>query len=162
MHRAHVASKLCSLTFDSQGPPLLVACSSLLHLFPSTSSYLASVFLPSSPQAMTVLTSTMEQELNQVAQAIVIASDPLQGALHQQALQYLSTVQQNSANTWRLALAIFVDVGPNGARKYSPQARFFALRVLDDFLDNRCVLLNILVCHIFGGPHLMFASDSKV
>lgn len=88
---------------------------------------------------MAVATPDMEQDLNQVAQAILIASDISQGALHQQALQYLSTVQQNSSNTWRLALALFVDVGPNGARKHSPQTRFFALRVLDDFLDNRCV-----------------------
>ncbi|KAL6302369.1 ARM repeat-containing protein [Sparassis latifolia] len=79
----------------------------------------------------------MEQDLSQFVHAILIASDPLQGALHQQALEYISTIQQNVSNTWRLALAIFIDVGPNGGRKYPPQARFFALRVLDDFLENR-------------------------
>ncbi|KAH9949908.1 ARM repeat-containing protein [Amylocystis lapponica] len=79
----------------------------------------------------------MDQDLSQFVQAILIASDPSQGALHQQALEYISTVQQNSTNTWRLALALFVETGSNGARKYPPQARFFALRVLDDFLDNR-------------------------
>ena len=79
----------------------------------------------------------MEQELEQVVQAIAIASDPTQLALHQQALQFLSTVQQNAENTWRLALAIFVETNPNGSRKHPAQARFFALRVLDEFLDNR-------------------------
>ncbi|OCH95393.1 ARM repeat-containing protein [Obba rivulosa] len=79
----------------------------------------------------------MDQDLDRLVQAILIASDPSQGSLHQQALEYLSTIQQNAANTWRLALAIFVETGPDGARKHPPQARFFALRVLDDFLDNR-------------------------
>ncbi|EMD34072.1 hypothetical protein CERSUDRAFT_117585 [Gelatoporia subvermispora B] len=79
----------------------------------------------------------MDQDLDRLVQAILIASDPSQGSLHQQALEYLSTIQQNAASTWRLALAIFVETGPNGTRKYPPQARFFALRVLDDFLDNR-------------------------
>lgn len=76
--------------------------------------------------------------MTQVVQAIAIASDPTQVALHQQALQFLSTVQQNAQNTWRLALAIFVETNPNGSRIHPAQARFFALRVLDEFLDNRC------------------------
>ncbi|KAI0766752.1 armadillo-type protein [Irpex lacteus] len=76
-------------------------------------------------------------DLNQLVQAILIAADPTQGALHNQALEFLSTVQQNSANTWRVALELFVETGPDGSRKYPPQARFFALRVLEDFLDNR-------------------------
>jgi exportin-T len=79
----------------------------------------------------------MESEIDQVVRAILVASDPSQGALHQQALAYLQTIQQNAANTWRLALAIFVDGNADGSRKHAPQARFFALRVLDDFLDNR-------------------------
>lgn len=79
----------------------------------------------------------MEQELNQLVQAILIAADPTSGSLHQQALEYLATVQQNSQNTWRSALSLFVERGPDGSRKYPPQARFFALRVLDEFLDNR-------------------------
>ncbi|KAI0342761.1 ARM repeat-containing protein [Trametopsis cervina] len=76
-------------------------------------------------------------DLNQLVQAILIAADPTQGALHNQALEYLSTIQQNSSETWRVALALFVETGPDGSRKYPPQARFFALRVLEDFLDNR-------------------------
>jgi exportin-T len=80
----------------------------------------------------------MEQELEQIVQAIQIASDPNQTALHQQALEYLTTIQSNAQVTWGWALAIFVDAGSaGGARKYDPQARFFALRVLDDFLDSR-------------------------
>lgn len=79
----------------------------------------------------------MEQELDQLVQAIMIASDPLSGPSHHQALEYLSAFQQNSGTTWRLSLALFVEMGSDGTRKYPPQARFFALRVLDDFLDNR-------------------------
>ncbi|KAJ7475824.1 armadillo-type protein [Mycena latifolia] len=79
----------------------------------------------------------MEQELDQVVQAINIASDPTQAALHQQALNYLGNIQQNAENTWRLALPLFVDTAADGVRKYPPQVRFFALRVLDDFFDNR-------------------------
>lgn len=79
----------------------------------------------------------MEREIDQVVQAISIASDPNQVALHQQALAYVSTIQQNAATTWRLALPIFVDLNGEGSRKHPPQARFFALRVLDEFFDNR-------------------------
>jgi exportin-T len=74
-----------------------------------------------------------------VVQAILIASNPLQGSLHQQALEYLSNIQQHANDTWRLALALYVDVTPDGNRKYPPQARFFALRVLDEFFDSRYV-----------------------
>ena len=84
----------------------------------------------------------MEQELNQLVQAILIASDPTSGTLHQQALEYLATVQQNAQNTWQLALSLFVDRSPDGSRKYPPQARFFALRVLDEFFENRCVAVS--------------------
>ncbi len=79
----------------------------------------------------------MEQETERVAQAIAIAADPTQVALHQEALYYLTTIQQNASNTWRLALSIFVDATSDGSRKYSPQARFWALRLLEEFLDNR-------------------------
>lgn len=79
----------------------------------------------------------MEREIDQVVQAIAIASDPTQVSLHQQALGYISTIQQNASETWRLALSIFVDQKTAGTRKYTPQARFFALRVLDEFFDNR-------------------------
>ncbi|KAF5342683.1 hypothetical protein D9611_001870 [Ephemerocybe angulata] len=79
----------------------------------------------------------MEQQIEQVVQAIAIASDPTQTALYQQALGYIQTIQQNASETWRLALHIFVDANGDGRRKYPTQARFWALRVLDDFLDNR-------------------------
>ncbi|KAF7327748.1 Exportin-T [Mycena kentingensis (nom. inval.)] len=75
--------------------------------------------------------------MDQIVQAIDIASDPSQASLHQQALDYLKSIQQNAQNTWTLALPLFVESTPEGSRKYGPQARFFALRVLDDFLDNR-------------------------
>lgn len=79
----------------------------------------------------------MEQEVDQIVQAILVASDPTQASLHQQALEYLATIQKNANETWRLGLALFVDVNADGSRKHPPQARFFGLRVLDDFLDSK-------------------------
>ncbi len=81
----------------------------------------------------------MDPDLNQLVQAIQIASDPTPSTLHSQALEYLQTIQQNSASTWRVALTLFVEPGPDGGRKYPPAARFFALRVIEEFLDNRLV-----------------------
>ena len=82
----------------------------------------------------------MDPELDQITQAILIASDPSQTSLHVQALEYLSSIQQNTQIAWRWALALFVEPGAEGSeRKYPPQVRFFALRVLEDFLDNRLV-----------------------
>jgi exportin-T len=79
----------------------------------------------------------MDQDIDQVVQAIAIAFDQGQISLHQQALAYISTIQQNASETWRLALKLFVAQNADGSRKYPSQARFFALRVLDEFLDNR-------------------------
>jgi exportin-T len=80
----------------------------------------------------------MEQQADQVVRAILIASDPNQdNSLHQQALDYLSNIQQNAGETWGLALNLFVDATPTGDRKHPTQVRFFALRVLDDFLESR-------------------------
>jgi len=79
----------------------------------------------------------MEQQADQVVRAILIASDPNQDSLYQQALDYLSTIQQNAGETWGLALNLFVDATPTGERKHPTQVRFFALRVLDDFLESR-------------------------
>jgi exportin-T len=79
----------------------------------------------------------MEQQAGQVVRAILIASDPNQDNLHQQALDYLSSIQQNAGETWGLALNLFVDATPTGERKHPTQVRFFALRVLDDFLETR-------------------------
>lgn len=81
----------------------------------------------------------MEQEIERVVQAIAVASDPAQTNLHPDALAYLSTIEQNAAESWRIALALFVDTAPDGARKHPPQVRFFALRVLDDFFESQCV-----------------------
>jgi exportin-T len=78
-----------------------------------------------------------QQQVDQIVQAILIASDPAQGSLHQQALEYLSNIQQNVGETWSLALNLFVDATPAGERKHPTEARFFALRVLDDFLETR-------------------------
>ena len=79
----------------------------------------------------------MDQEIEKVVQAISIASDPSQSSLHQDAIAYLNTIQQNASESWRIALPLFVDTNADGSRKYNPQTRFFALRVLDEYLDNR-------------------------
>lgn len=79
----------------------------------------------------------MEQQATQLVQAIAIASDPAQATLHQQALAYINTIQSNANTTWSLALSLFVDRNSDGSLKYSTHARFFALRVLDEFFDNR-------------------------
>jgi exportin-T len=79
----------------------------------------------------------MDQQVDQVVRAILIASDPTQGSLHQQALEYLSNIQKTSGETWGLALNLFVDATPTGERKHPIEVRFFALRVLDDFLETR-------------------------
>lgn len=79
----------------------------------------------------------MDEEIARVVQAVYIAADPSQDrALHTQALHYLSAIQQNP-ETWRLALSLFIEVAPDGSRKHSPQVRLWALRVLEDFLDDR-------------------------
>jgi exportin-T len=92
----------------------------------------------------------MDQELDQVVQAILIASDPSQVSLHHQALEYINTFQHNANNTWRVALALFVSVNSEGVRKYPSQVRFFALRVLEEFFDNRCVTLSHSNFYWFG------------
>jgi exportin-T len=90
----------------------------------------------------------MSSDLDQIAQAIAIASDPAQAALHHHALQYIASIQQNAADTWRLALPIFVGRHDDGSKKYTPQTRFFALRVLDEFLDNRSLFLQPMLPYI--------------
>ncbi|KAJ3865292.1 armadillo-type protein [Lentinula novae-zelandiae] len=79
----------------------------------------------------------MEEEIDRVVQAITIASDPSQISLHQQAMVYLNSIEQNASESWRLALPLFLNTTSGGARKYSDQVRFFALRVLNEYLDNR-------------------------
>jgi exportin-T len=83
----------------------------------------------------------MDEEVTRVVQAVYIAADPSQDrSLHAQALEYLATIQRNAPETWRLALTLFVETGPNGGRKHPPQVRLWALRVLEDFFDDRWVM----------------------
>lgn len=79
----------------------------------------------------------MEHEIEQLVQAITIASDPTQISLHPQALSYIRTIQENISHAWRAALHIFLEMNTDGSRKYNAQARFFALGLLDDFFENR-------------------------
>ena len=84
----------------------------------------------------------MDEAVTRVVQAVYIAADPSQDrTLHAQALEYLATVQQNAPETWRLAMTLFIETGGDGARKHPPQVRLWALRVLEDFLDDRCVFI---------------------
>ncbi|KAH8118024.1 ARM repeat-containing protein [Phellopilus nigrolimitatus] len=79
----------------------------------------------------------MEQEVDQIAQAIIVASDPAQASLHQQALHFVQSYLKNSAESWKIGLALFVDTNPDGTRKHQVQVRFYGLRILEEFLDNR-------------------------
>ncbi|KAM6504507.1 Armadillo-type fold [Amanita muscaria] len=79
----------------------------------------------------------MEHEIEQLIQAIAIASDPSRTSLHPQALGYIRTIQENINDAWRIALHIFLEDVSDGAKKYPAQARFFALGLLDDFFESR-------------------------
>lgn len=78
----------------------------------------------------------MTDQVDQIAQAILVASDPTQIQLHPQALAFIQSAFKDSSDSWRTALALILDVNPDGSRKHHPQVRFYALRVLDDYLDN--------------------------
>ncbi|KIK63100.1 hypothetical protein GYMLUDRAFT_72336 [Collybiopsis luxurians FD-317 M1] len=104
----------------------------------------------------------MDQEIDRVVQAIAIASDPSQQTLHQQAINYLNSIQQNASESWRLALALFVDTSSGGTRKYPSQARFFALRVLDEFFDNRFEAFDPESFHIIQQALLSYIQSEYV
>ena len=77
----------------------------------------------------------MEQ---QIIAAVGIASDPGQNReLQAQALEFLNSVRENHAETWKTALQLFVQVNQDRSRTQPPQVRFFTLHVLDDLLANR-------------------------
>lgn len=79
----------------------------------------------------------MDETVNQIAQAIVVASDVSQVQLHPQALQFIQETIKNFSEPWRLGLALFVDSNPDGSRKHPVQVRFYGLRVLEEYLDSR-------------------------
>lgn len=78
----------------------------------------------------------MEEEIHRFVEAIGIASEPSQSHLHQQAFEYLSNLRQNANETWRLALTAFTGMTSEG-HKYPESVRFYSLRLLDEFFDNR-------------------------
>lgn len=106
----------------------------------------------------------MDQEIQRIVQAVLVASNPIQQdkSIQSQAVNYLSQILQNSQldDVWNLALKLFVDTDDGAShRKYDPQTRLFALRILDDFLDNRCVLIRLfnlskVLIHNLGSHHL--------
>ena len=79
----------------------------------------------------------MEQQLDQLVQAINIASDARQANLHQDALRFISTFENDHVNGWRAGLTLFTMSDGNGTRKHSPQVRFFGLRLLESFLEAK-------------------------
>ncbi|KAJ4477161.1 armadillo-type protein [Lentinula aciculospora] len=104
----------------------------------------------------------MEEEIDRVVQAITIASDPSQTSLHQQAMVYLNSIEQNASETWRLALPLFADTSSAGARKFSDQVRFFALRVLNEYLDNRFEPLDLESSQIIQQSILSYIQSEYV
>lgn len=76
--------------------------------------------------------------MDQLLSAIAIVSDPTQNReLQAQAIEYLNTVRNSPAQSWQLALSLFVDTKPDGSRSHDPQIRAFALQILDDLLNTR-------------------------
>ena len=76
-------------------------------------------------------------ELAQIENAILVASDPSQAALHHDALQFIQSALKSTSEPWRIGLAFLIDTNPDGSRKYQAQVRFYGLRILEDFLDSR-------------------------
>ncbi|EJD06563.1 ARM repeat-containing protein [Fomitiporia mediterranea MF3/22] len=76
-------------------------------------------------------------DIEQISQAILVASDPTQTGLHQQALEFAQDRLKSSAEPWKIGLSLFIDTNSDGTRKHQPQVRFYGLRILEDFLDSR-------------------------
>ena len=76
-------------------------------------------------------------DINRIAQAILVASDPSQASLHQEALNFVQTTLSTVSEPWKVGITLFTDLNPDGTRKYQPQVRFYGLRILEDFLDSR-------------------------
>ena len=76
-------------------------------------------------------------DIEQIEKAILVASDPAQSRLHQEALQFIQNTLKNSQDAWRIGLTFLIDTNADGTRKYQPQVRFYGLRILEDFLDSR-------------------------
>lgn len=82
----------------------------------------------------------MDEEVTRVIQAVYIAADHTQNKeLQNQAIEYLASIQRNAPETWRLGLTLFLESGPDAGQRHPPQVRLWALRLLEDFLDNRWV-----------------------
>lgn len=76
-------------------------------------------------------------DIDQIEKAILVASDPLQSNLHQEALQYITNSLKDSQEAWKIGLAFLIDSNNDGSRKHQPSVRFYGLRILEDFLDSR-------------------------
>lgn len=79
----------------------------------------------------------MEHDINQIVQAILVASDPTQGSLHQQALDFIQTQLESKSESWKLGLALFLDPSADGAQRQLPQVRFYGLRILEGYLEGQ-------------------------
>lgn len=76
-------------------------------------------------------------DIDQIEKAILVASDPTQAALHQEALQFIQSTLKGSQDAWKIGLAFFIDTNADGSRKHQPQVRFYGLRILEEFLESR-------------------------
>jgi hypothetical protein len=87
----------------------------------------------------------MDDEIARLVRAVQVASLPppsndTERVIHTQAVNYLSQVQLSAGSdqVWKVALQLFI-AKDNSAnqRKYDSQVRLFALRLLEEFLDNK-------------------------
>lgn len=76
-------------------------------------------------------------DIEHIEKAILVASDPTQSQLHQEALQFIQNSLKDNQDAWRIGLAFLIDTNADGSRKYQPQVRFYGLRILEDFFDSR-------------------------
>ena len=83
--------------------------------------------------------------MDQLLSAISVVSDPTHYSreLHIQAIEYLNSIRSSPSESWQLALNLFVDAKPDGARTHVAQIRVFALQILDDLLNNRYEFLHV-------------------
>lgn len=80
----------------------------------------------------------------QILAAIAIANDPSNHgqSIQVEAINFLSKVRSESAQSWRPALSLFVATNDEtGTRRFGDDVRLFALNIVDSFLEIGCVLL---------------------
>lgn len=82
----------------------------------------------------------MSQLKAQVSEAVKAALSP--GPSQAEAYKFLEHVKTECTQTWQSCLEIFLEGSQNASTgyvdySYAPEARMFALQVVDDVLSNR-------------------------